>query len=616
MRRAFGPAAAFLFATTSLGSAGEVDFFPPVPIDDIGATPAVATDGAGTWVVVSEDANVPAGIHSVRSTDSGINWSAPAMLDMGIIRARPGLATDGSTWIAVWEKIIGADSDVVAARSIDGGVTWSVPVALTFNAAGDTRTDRHPVVAAGGGVFVAVWEARGSGEPLLGSDSDLMFARSIDGGMSWSVPAPLNADATTDTVEDDDSQAALATDGTGTWIAAWAYRTFVPAPFDSEIRIARSVDGGLTWAGPVSLDNNAPLTAAADAGFPAVASDRAGTWVATWHSIGRQFDGIPDPLGDDDDLLFTRSTDDGATWSTASPLNANAATDKGDDFLPDIASDGAGTWIAVWTSTDTLGRTIDTDADLLMAWSSDGTSWSPPEPLDLDATGDSNIGTDVRDDLARLATDGAGSWLAVWQHAPLGGSEAGPDRVLAARGPVPGCPVAPRPACLAASKASLRIKESVPGKETLTGTMGAFAAPLALGDLGDPVGGTSLYEVCVYDDLDTLVGEMVVARASGICRPNFRPCWRLVRGTTFSYSDAKAWAGGLRRLKARSGSEREAKIVLKGNNKTGQFPIGMAAALAGRPSALMQLTVDDGGCMGALLETVTVADGLGFAATR
>ena len=53
-------------------------------------------------------------------------------------------------------------------------------------------------------------------------------------------------------------------------------------------------------------------------------------------------------------------------------LNTNAATDSGgEDWFPQVASDGAGNWVAVWYSGDSLGGTIGTDNDILVARSSD-----------------------------------------------------------------------------------------------------------------------------------------------------------------------------------------------------------------------------------------------------
>ena len=85
-----------------------------------------------------------------------------------------------------------------------------------------------------------------------------------------------------------------------------------------------------------------------------------------------QADGCPDY-----DILYARSTDNGVTWTDPAALNTNAATDTGDDTRPQVTTDGAGNWIAVWESRDDLssvGGAIGTDYDILYAVS------SPPTP--------------------------------------------------------------------------------------------------------------------------------------------------------------------------------------------------------------------------------------------
>ena len=72
-------------------------------------------------------------------------------------------------------------------------------------------------------------------------------------------------------------------------------------------------------------------------------------------------------FGPDVDLLTSHSVDGCITWSPAVSLNTNASTDTGNDATPVVASDGAGTFVAIWSSTDDLGGTIGTDADILVA---------------------------------------------------------------------------------------------------------------------------------------------------------------------------------------------------------------------------------------------------------
>ena len=66
-------------------------------------------------------------------------------------------------------------------------------------------------------------------------------------------------------------------------------------------------------------------------------------------------------------------------WSPPSALNSNAASDEGDDYEPQLTTDGAGTWIAVGDSVDSLGGPIGTDDDIRYAVSTDaGATWTAP----------------------------------------------------------------------------------------------------------------------------------------------------------------------------------------------------------------------------------------------
>jgi Neuraminidase (sialidase) len=238
------------------------------------------------------------------------------------------------------------------------------------------------------------------------SDSDIFVARSMDAGVTWSAPAALNVDAGEDLGSDAEPQ--LTTDGQGAWVTVWRSSSFsVPIRTDYDILVARSADDGATWVGQAELNSYADSDADGDY-LPQLATDGDGNWVAvwqSWHSLGGA-------LGTDADILMARSTDGGVTWTDAAALNTNAASDTGHDALPQLTTDGQGLWIAVWRSRDSLGDTIGTDFDILLARSTDdGVTWTDPAPLNTNAASD-----DRDDEAPQLTTDGAGTWVAVWEY--------------------------------------------------------------------------------------------------------------------------------------------------------------------------------------------------------
>jgi len=386
------------------------------------------TDGAGHWITVwysfdsfGDTIGIDSDILSARSTDAGATWTAAAPLNTNAFTdsssdVSVAIAADSvGNWVAVWSSAnpldgtIGIDSDILIARSVDAGATWTAPVPLNANAAEGASypsEDVDPGVATdAGGSWVAVWT---SDDPLggtVGTDQDIVVSRSVDAGTTWTAPVPLNDNAMSDVGDDNDPE--VATDEAGSWVAVWASDGDLGSTIgtDRDILTARSTDAGATWTAPAALNSNAASDSGADS-VPVVAADAAGNWVAAWTSV----DTLGSTIGSDADILVARSGDSGATWTNVAPLGTNAASDRGDDDHPELVTDGEGTWLAVWESSDWLARTVGRDLDTFVARSTDaGVTWTPPAPLNA------NAGTDAGDDTSpTLATDGLGTWVAVW----------------------------------------------------------------------------------------------------------------------------------------------------------------------------------------------------------
>src|SRR5262249_51472165 len=112
------------------------------------------------------------------------------------------------------------------------------------------------------------------------------------------------------------------------------------------------------------------------------------------------------------DVFVARSSDNGATWTDIAPLNTNAPRDFGSDTDPSIPTHRAGNWGGVWTSSDPPRGTAHKCRDIVAARSTDnGATWSAPAPVNIDAATDKNR----IDERPWIATDGHGQWIAVWQ---------------------------------------------------------------------------------------------------------------------------------------------------------------------------------------------------------
>jgi len=332
------------------------------------------------------------------------------------------LTTDGQgNWVAVWQSsdtlggTIGTDNDILFCRSMDNGVTWTAPTPLNTNAVSDGGSDNYAQLTTDGqGNWVAVWHSSDDLGGTIGTDQDILFTRSTDYGSTWTAPAPLNTNAATDSGHDSACQ--LTTDGQGNWLAVWESYDDLGGTIgtDKDVLFSRSVDDGTTWTAPLPLNTNGVSDSGYDA-RPQLTADTQGNWVALWYSD----DDLGGAIGTDADVLFSRSTDNGATWTAPLALNTNAASDSADDLQPQLTTDGQGNWLAVWGS----GEAFVTDFDILFSHSTDsGAIWSDPAALNTNAAIDSGYDT-----YPQLTTDGQGNWVAVWRSNDDLGGTIGPD---------------------------------------------------------------------------------------------------------------------------------------------------------------------------------------------
>jgi hypothetical protein len=536
----------------------------------IDVTPQIVTDRAGHWIVAW---NGPANDVLVsRSIDNGATWTVRAAINTPATRGGAvQLATDGAgTWVSVWEAadpLGGSDIDLFTSRSLDEGATWSAPVPLNTNATSDSGLDLYPELTTdGAGIWIVVWASDDSLSGTIGTDFDILFARSTDGGMTWSPPTPLNTNAATDVGFDREPD--IVTDGTGTWYTVWRSGDSLGGTIgtDDDILVARSTDGGVTWSPPSPLNTNAGADTGNDYN-PRLATDGSGNWVAVWTSK----DSLGGTIGTDEDILTARSTDGGVTWTSPTALNTNAAIDAGNDAEPQITTDGHGRWIAIWYGA-TLGSVGRTDDDIRIARSTDiGVTWSAPVPLNNNAAHDrafesdpqlatDGAGTwlavwDTQDSLGR--TIGNDFDIVVARGTPVECSAA----------PLTGCASSP-----GQPRNSLRLRDLTDNGDDLLvwkwsgaqmGGLAAFGSPSS----GDVLTGTN-YRFCLYDGGSDLL-LTAVAAAGGVCRT--KPCWKAIAGKGFGYRNPDWTPGGLAKIRLRATPDR-VKILVKGKGQYLHMP--------------------------------------------
>ncbi len=156
-----------------------------------------------------------------RSTDNGVNWSAPVQINDVTGKANVGKATfmtrtpEGRV-VVIWsddrKQKSGNENDVFADSSADG-LTWGVDVQVNDN---DARYQEDPSLAVGmiggcKGAVYAVWQDMRNKQSF-----DIYAARSIDGGLTWSTNEAVAND-----LEGDEMNPAIAVDASCTVGVAW-----------------------------------------------------------------------------------------------------------------------------------------------------------------------------------------------------------------------------------------------------------------------------------------------------------------------------------------------------------------------------------------------------------
>jgi hypothetical protein len=265
-----------------------------------------------------------------RSGDGGLSWSLPATVQFA-----PGVYSDKSAVTAdplrrgrayeVWDVRTGPEEDTGSAwfsRSSDGGRTWSPPRLLYDPGMEEVAPFSNVIAVLPHRVLLDVMQVTNSAANI----SDVMAARSVDGGRTWSRPT-LIAHASGNTPSDPDAgtvflgppASPLVTVGPdGVPSVAW---TDIASPHSSRVLASRSRDGGRSWSRPVTVSQ---VRGQAIQASVAAAGD--GTLGITWYDDRR------DPGGSsaawDFDVWFAFSRDGGRSWRRrhlAGPFDMNRA---------------------------------------------------------------------------------------------------------------------------------------------------------------------------------------------------------------------------------------------------------------------------------------------------
>ncbi len=298
--------------------------------------------------------------------------------------------TNPNHLIATWQQDRlsdgGALGNVVAA-SVDGGITWSAPRAIAFSqcAGGPFARASDPWVSING---VAAFHAgiAFTGATLgPGSRSAVLVARSTDGGFNWSAPIA---------VADDDG--ALYFNDKETLTADPYDPRYVYAVWDrldtadrGPTRLARSQDGGLSWAPAVTIYDPGPDRQTIGNVIVVAPGRRT-------YNFFTELAAVPgDPTRTTGRLAVQLSLDHGLSWSaptqiaellavgTRDPARPDATVRAG-EILGNFAADPRdGSLYAVWQDSRFSGGSH--NAIVLAASHDGGATWSTPVRVNAEA---------------------------------------------------------------------------------------------------------------------------------------------------------------------------------------------------------------------------------------
>jgi hypothetical protein len=150
--------------------------------------PSLAVSGSTVHIILLDYRDGSNGeIYYKRSTDGGVNWGADTRLTNDpAVSNIPSVSVSGQIVHVVWEdRRIDGIGDIYYKRSTDGGVTWGTDIQLTNN----PNRSSLPSVLVSGSVVHVVW-----GDNRDGSNGEVYYKRSTDGGVNWGTDTRLTDD--------------------------------------------------------------------------------------------------------------------------------------------------------------------------------------------------------------------------------------------------------------------------------------------------------------------------------------------------------------------------------------------------------------------------------------
>ncbi len=310
------------------------------------------------------------------STDGGTTFT-----DFGQLPTAGGTtAVNGDPVVAVYNPPIGPPTFYYASlyrnalgqnslcvhKSTDGGASWSGPFEVTSASSADFADKEWLTVDPETGRIHISWSSFGATVTIRTTHSD-------DGGLTWSPAVTLSSPNSV-------QGSSIAADPNGPNVyAAWR-RIVATGPTQARINFSRSTDNGVTWSAeadvtPTFFHVVPPYGFDRFNSFPSIAVNPVDGGIELVYAASA----TGQPTGDFGDILYSRSTDAGLTWSPALRLNADVGAGAGrPQCFPSVSCDPSGRIDVVWYD-ESIGEGVSDLTDLFTTYSADfGATWSSP----------------------------------------------------------------------------------------------------------------------------------------------------------------------------------------------------------------------------------------------
>jgi len=248
----------------------------------------VAATGQVLHVVWRDSYDGNPEVYYKRSTDGGISWSADTRLTNNSNSTRyPIIAVSGQFVHVAFDDDREGNFEIYYKRSTDEGVSWEAETRMSI----DNSHSSFPSIAASGQHVHIVWE-----DSRNGSNRELYYRRSSDGGINWGAETRLTNDP------GKSNFASLASSENNVHVVWNDDRDG-----NMEIYYKHSIDGGLNWSADSRLTNNPVVSELACV----TALDQ--NVHVVWNDAPGQVE-----------VLYTHSADGGVSWEPQTQLSESS----------------------------------------------------------------------------------------------------------------------------------------------------------------------------------------------------------------------------------------------------------------------------------------------------